>query len=168
MEFGGCFMNKRLHKSNERGPVRRTTDIFQLATCVLYQNPIQNFALAPNNLEDAPEVCLDFLREVPVTWDETRLIEGNPGEYVALARRNGDTWYIAAVNAMEQAREYNVWEMVDELSEYMKPARNSVVSIYEGGNDPVLRTVSSGDLYKTDIQVDKNDGVIVVIKAEKK
>ena len=168
MEFGGCFMNRRLHKSNERGPIRRTTDIFQLATCVLYQNPIQNFALAPNNLEDAPEVCLDFLREVPVTWDETRLIEGNPGEYVALARRNGDTWYIAAINAVEETKEYNVWEMVDDISKYMKPAKDSVVRIYEGGNEPVIRTIPSGDLYKTDIKVAKNDGVIVVIKAEKK
>ena len=161
-------MNRRLHKSNERGTIRRTTDVFQLATCVLYQNPIQNFALAPNNLEDAPEVCLDFLREVPVTWDETRLIEGNPGEYVALARRNGDTWYIAAINAVEETKEYNVWEMVDDISKYMKPAKDSVVRIYEGGNEPVIRTVPSGDLYKTDIKVAKNDGVIVVIKAEKK
>ena len=75
-------MNERLSKGNDRGTTRRTTDVFQIATCVLFQNPIQNFALAPNNLEDAPEVCLDFLREVPTTWDETRYIDGLPGEHV--------------------------------------------------------------------------------------
>ena len=58
--------------------------------------------------------------------------------------------------------------MVDDISKYMKPAKDSVVRIYEGGNEPVIRTVPSGDLYKTDIKVAKNDGVIVVIKAEKK
>ena len=53
------------------------------------QNPIQNFALAPNNLTDAP----------PTTWDETRFIDGYPGRHIVLARCHGNTWYIAAVNA---------------------------------------------------------------------
>ena len=48
MEFGGCFLNKRLNRNNDGGTTRRTTDIFQLATTVLFQNPVQNFALAPN------------------------------------------------------------------------------------------------------------------------
>lgn len=56
MEFGGVFLNKRLNRGNDGGTTRRTTDIFQLATAVLFQNPIQNFALAPNNLADAPGV----------------------------------------------------------------------------------------------------------------
>lgn len=99
MEFGGCFLNKRLNKGNDGGTIRRTTDVFQLATTVLFQNPIQNFALAPNNLKDAPQLCLDFLKEVPTTWDETRFIDGYPGKYVVLARRHGDRWYVAAVNA---------------------------------------------------------------------
>lgn len=99
MEFGGCFLNKRLNKGNDGGTIRRTTDVFQLATTVLFQNPIQNFALAPNNLTDAPQLCLDFLKKVPATWDETRFIDGYPGKYVVLARRHGDRWYVAAVNA---------------------------------------------------------------------
>lgn len=99
MEFGGVFLNKRLNRSNDGGTIRRTTDIFQLATVVLFQNPIQNFALAPNNLTDAPQICLDFMKQVPTTWDETRFIDGYPGRYIVLARRHGNTWYIAAANA---------------------------------------------------------------------
>lgn len=99
MEFGGVFLNKRLNRSNDGGTIRRTTDIFQLATAVLFQNSIQNFALAPNNLTDAPQICLDFMKQVPTTWDETRFIDGYPGRYIVLARRHGNTWYIAAVNA---------------------------------------------------------------------
>lgn len=99
VEFGGVFLNKRLNRSNDGGTIRRTTDIFQLATAVLFQNPIQNFALAPNNLTDAPQICLDFMKQVPTTWDETRFIDGYPGRYIVLARRHGNTWYIAAVNA---------------------------------------------------------------------
>jgi hypothetical protein len=99
MEWGGCFMNHRMSKGNDKGNTRRTTDVFELATTVLYQNPIQNFALAPNNLEDAPALCMDYLRTVPTTWDETRFIDGYPGKYVVLARRHGTQWYIAGVQS---------------------------------------------------------------------
>ncbi len=102
MEFGGCFMNKRLNRGNDGGSERKTTDVFQLATTVLFQNPIQNIALAPNNLTDAPQVCLDYLKEVPTTWDEIRFIDGYPGKYIVLARRQGDRWYVAGVNASKE------------------------------------------------------------------
>lgn len=99
MEFGGTFLNKRYNRTNDGGSVRKTTDIFQLATAILFQNPIQNFAITPNNLTDAPQLALDFLREVPTTWDETIFLDGYPGKYVVLARRHADRWYIAGINA---------------------------------------------------------------------
>ena len=102
MEFGGTFLNKRLNRGNDGGTTRRTTDVFQLATAVLFQNPIQNFALAPNNLTDAPQLCIDFMKQVPTTWDEVRFIGGYPGKYVVLARRHGDTWYVAGINATQE------------------------------------------------------------------
>ena len=99
MEFGGVVLNRRLNRTNDGGCTRRTTDAFQLATSVLFQNPIQNFALAPNNLTDAPAAAIEYMKEVPTTWDETRFIDGYPGRYCVLARRHGDRWYIAGVNA---------------------------------------------------------------------
>ena len=108
MEFGGTFLNKRLNRGNDGGTIRRTTDVFQLATSILFQNPIQNFALAPNNLTDAPKVCIDFMKQVPTTWDETRFIDGYPGKYIVLARRHGMTWYVAAINAMKETLEVEV------------------------------------------------------------
>lgn len=108
MEFGGTFLNKRMNRGNDGGNIRRTTDVFELATAVLFQNPIQNFALAPNNLTDAPQLCLDFMRNVPTTWDETRFIDGYPGKYVVLARRHGNTWYVAAINATDKPMKLNV------------------------------------------------------------
>lgn len=99
MEFGGVLLNKRHNRTNDGGTVRKTTDIFQLATAVLFQNPIQNFALTPNNLTDVPDFEIDFLKQVPTTWDETLFIDGYPGKYCVLARRHGDRWYVAGVNA---------------------------------------------------------------------
>jgi hypothetical protein len=107
---------------------------------------------------------------VPTTWDETRFIDGLPGEYVALARRSGNTWYVAAINAGAQARDYNVWEMIEEIKDGSesgwKAAKDTDVRIYEGGNFPSVRKVSSNDLYKTDIEVSQNDGVVIVFQAE--
>lgn len=102
MEYGGSFLNKRMNKGNDGGNVRRTTDAFQLAVAVLFQNPVQNFALAPNNLTDAPAVAIDFMKNVPTTWDDTKYIAGEPGKYVVIARRHGDTWYVAGVSNLEK------------------------------------------------------------------
>lgn len=101
MEYGGTFLNRRLNRGNDGGTTRRTGDAFQLATSVLFHNPVQNFALTPGNLTDAPAEAIEFMKAVPTTWDETRYIDGYPGKYAVIARRNGDTWYVAGVNAME-------------------------------------------------------------------
>lgn len=101
MEFGGVVLNKRYNRTNDGGNYRRTTDVFQLATAVLFQSPVQFFAITPNNLEDAPAFAIDFMKEVPTTWDETRFVDGYPGKYAVVARRHGDKWYIAGVNAQK-------------------------------------------------------------------
>ena len=66
MEYGGTFLNKRLEKRNGKpdsrgrvhGTIRKTSDAFQLAVSVIYQNPIQHFAITPNNLTDAPALAI--------------------------------------------------------------------------------------------------------------
>ena len=108
MEFGGTILNKRLNKTNDGGTIRRTTDVFQIATAVLYQNPIQNFAITPNNLYDAPASMIEFMKEVPTTWDETKFIDGYPGKYCVLARRHNDKWYIVGVNALKEPLTLNL------------------------------------------------------------
>lgn len=102
MEFGGVFLNKRLSRDNKGGTTRRTGDAFELCTGILFQNPIQNIAITPNNLTDAPAQAVDFLKTIPTTWEETRFIDGFPGKYVILARRHGDKWYLAAINATKE------------------------------------------------------------------
>ena len=98
MEFGGTILNKRLNRNNDGGTTRRTSDNFQLATAILFQNPVQMFGITPNNLYDAPSEAMDFMRSVPTTWDETRYLDGYPGKYVILARRHGNDWYAAGIN----------------------------------------------------------------------
>ena len=102
MEFGGSALNKRYSKGNDRGTYRRTSDVYALATAVLFQSPIQNFAIAPNNLTDAPAWAMDFMKEVPTTWDDLVFIDGYPGKYVILARKSAGKWYVTGINAQKE------------------------------------------------------------------
>lgn len=102
MEFGPVLLNKRHNRNNDGGNIRRTSDVFQLATAVLYQNPVQMFAIAPNNLIDVPAFEIEFMKEVPTTWDETVFIDGYPGKYCILARRHASKWYVVGVNAEQE------------------------------------------------------------------
>ena len=109
VDFGGSALNKYYNADNApRGSRRVTSDVYALATAVLFQSPVQHFALAPNNLTDAPSWAIDFMKEVPTTWDEVRFIDGYPGKYVILARRHGDKWYIAGVNAQKETLKLKV------------------------------------------------------------
>ncbi len=104
MDFGGSALNKFYNNNNtpNRGSKRMTSDVFALAIAVLFQSGVQHFALAPNNLTDAPQWAIDFMKAVPTTWDEIRFIDGYPGKYVIIARRHGDKWYVAGVNAKKE------------------------------------------------------------------
>lgn len=156
MEFGGTFLNKRLNRGNDGGSIRRTTDIFQLAVSILFQNPVQNIALAPNNLEDAPKLCLDFLRDVPTTWDETRFIDGYPGRYVVLARRHADTWYIAAINATGQPLQV-------EVAEPLKAGAR--IAVYTDGKklQPQLKEQNVAKNGKLRLTIQPQGGAVVVM-----
>ncbi len=158
MEFGGSFQNKYMNKENKPREgrhvnTRRTTSTFSLATAVLFQNPIQNFALAPNNLEDAPSVSMEFMRRVPTTWDEIRFIDGYPGKYMVLARRHGDKWYIGAVNAQSHPLYLDLdlsWLPTD------KP-----ISLISGGDVPTTSTVKLSKKGTVKLVIPTNDGIVI-------
>ena len=103
MDFGGSTLNKHYNKDNEHGTTRRTSDVYALATAVLFQSSVQHFAMAPNNLQDAPGWAVEFMKDVPTNWDETRFIDGYPGRYVIMARRAGNQWFVVGINAQEQS-----------------------------------------------------------------
>ena len=101
MDFGGSTLNKFYNADNKSGSQRKTSDVFALATAIMFQSPVQHFALAPNNLEDAPSWAIDFMKKVPTTWDDVKFIDGYPGKYCVMARRTGNKWYVVGINAQE-------------------------------------------------------------------
>ena len=151
MDFGGSALNKYYNANNNRGSRRVTTDVYALATAVLFQSPVQHFALAPNNLTDAPAWAIDFMKAVPTTWDEIRYIDGYPGKYIIMARRSGDKWYIAGVNAMEQPLKQNIsLPMFDAKSQ---------VTLYQNGE---VKEVKVSRKQTVSIEIPTNGGVVIV------
>ncbi len=99
MDWGGVIMNKWMSTDNKSRHTRKTTDIFEMASGITMQTSVQCVAMQPNNLQELEKFEMDFLRQLPTTWDETRFIDGYPGKYVVMARRHGSDWYIAGLNA---------------------------------------------------------------------
>jgi alpha-glucosidase len=76
-------------------PVVMTTRAQQLAMYVVYDSPLQMLADAPSAYRGEPGS--EFLKAVPATWDETRVLDGKIGEYVVIARRHGTEWFVGAM-----------------------------------------------------------------------
>lgn len=156
MDFGGSALNKYYNADNApRGSRRVTSDVYALATAVLFQSPVQHFALAPNNLTDAPAWAIDFMKEVPTTWDEVRFIDGYPGKYVILARRHGDKWYIAGVNAQKETLKLKV--NLPMFSNGEKVRLFSDDKVLQGG----VKQIGIGKKQELQLTIPCNGGVLI-------
>lgn len=103
MDWGGIIMNKWMSRDNKSRHTRKTTDIFEMASGITMQTSVQCVAMQPNNLDELPQFELDFLRQLPTTWKETRFIDGYPGRYVVLARKStSGKWFVAGLNAQKE------------------------------------------------------------------
>jgi alpha-glucosidase len=88
-------VSRKEFKPRDRAPVIMGTRANQLALYVVYENPMPMVADAPQSYEG--QTGFEFIEQVPTTWDETRFLVGDPGEYIVLARRKGADWYIAGI-----------------------------------------------------------------------
>jgi hypothetical protein len=157
MDFGGSALNKYWNATNkaDSGSKRLTSDVFALATAVLFQSSVQHFALAPNNLDDAPSWAIDFMKKVPTTWDETVFIDGYPGKYVVLARRKGDKWYVAGINAENSNRKIKVsLPMVKSGSQIQIYSDNSSLQGSVGTSRLINNTM--------EVKMPKNGGFVII------
>jgi len=86
-----CYFDKRI----------KTTHAHQLALAAIYYSPIQTLFWYddPSRYHQEPE--LEFWSKIPTTWDETRVIQGKPGEYITTARRKGSEWFVGTITNNE-------------------------------------------------------------------
>lgn len=101
-DWGGVIMNRYLNKDNKSRHQRFTSDVFEMATAITNQCSVNCIAMQPNNLQELPQFELDFLRQIPTSWDETRFIDGYPTRYAVIARRTGNKWFVGGINGTDK------------------------------------------------------------------
>ena len=121
-----------------------TTFAHELALSVLFESGWLHFADKPEAYLKLPAAPKRFLKQVPVTWDDTRLVAGYPGRLTILARRKGTDWYLAGVNGEAQSREERV-----KLGAWLSEGQYELTQIGDGANGRCfaskIGTVRSGE-----------------------
>ena len=125
-------------------PMALGTRCHQLAMYVVFESPLQMLADSPSNYLREPE-AMEFLSAVPTEWDETKALDGRIGEYVSVARRNGQDWYVGAMTNWT-ARDLDI-----DLS--FLPQGNFTMDAYQDG---INADRMASDYKKTSTQVNRS------------
>jgi hypothetical protein len=167
MDWGGVIMNKYMSPDNKSRHQRVTTDIFEMASGIVMQTPVQCVAMQPNNLQELPQFEMDFLRQMPTTWLQTQYVDGYPGRYVVLARQStAGKWYVAGMNGQREARtlkltlpmfaDKTVQLYVDEAPKKTKKGAA------QQPTTPVLKTLKVGKNGEATVTMQSNGGLIIM------
>ena len=124
----GAMINVQERNFNDvfERPMSMGTRCHQLAMYVVFESPLQMLCDSPSNYLKESE-CMEFLSKVPTVWDQTKVLDAKVGDYVIIARKNGDKWYIGAMTDWT-AREFTI-----DLS-FLSPGRHTITLYRDGIN----------------------------------
>ena len=129
---------------------------------VVYESPLQMLADSPSNYLREPE-CMEFLAKVPTVWDQTKVLDAKVADYVLVARKNGDEWYVGAMT------DWTGRELTVDLA-FLEPGRHTI-DIYEDGinadrfgNDYTKETKQVSAQDKMKIKLAPGGGWAAIIK----
>jgi len=152
----GGFLNVTKEQFKKQTPaVVWNTRAAELSKFVVYESPLTVVCDHPNNILNQPGA--DFLKLVPTTWDDIHFIDGYPGEYVAIAKKTGNDWFIGIMN---NSKEKEITIKLDFIS-----AGDHKIDIWADAKDAnkepknlkiSSQKVKSGDLIK--IKLANNGG----------
>ncbi|KAA9346638.1 glycoside hydrolase family 97 protein [Larkinella humicola] len=131
-DYTFCFNQPRL--TNTKG--------HQLALPVIYFSPLQYLYWygKPADFPDRQEI--EFWKDLPTVWDETKVLDGTPGQYVSVARRKGNDWFLGTITSTEARK-------IDLSLAFLEPGKQYSLSVYEDDGTGKIRkqtrTVTSKD-----------------------
>jgi alpha-glucosidase len=143
-------------------PMSLGTRCHQLAMYVVYESPLQMLADSPSNYLREPE-CMEFLAKVPTVWDETKVLDAKVADYVLVARKNGDEWYVGAMT------DWTARELTVDFS-FLGPGRHTIDIYKDGinadriGNDYKKETKKISARDKMKIKLAPGGGWAAIIK----
>lgn len=142
------------------GKQRRTTTSFEMATGVIFLSGIQHFAESPEGMAQMPAEVKQFMKELPVHWDDLKFIDGYPGKFYVVARKRGNRWYIAGINAETTDKAITL-----DLSVYGDAIAKS--TLYVQDDKQFVRAVpQSPKLKQQSVLMKPNDGFVMVLESK--
>ena len=152
----GILLNRTPDQYSKHMIIRTAmgTRAHQVAMYVLYFAPLQMLASAPSEFKKYPDI-LSFVSSVPTTWDDTKVLCGEMGQYVMIARRKGDKWFVGALTNWDSRR------MTVDFSKFLDATKDySAVIVRDGPNADRFpqnycsetRSVSAADAITVDVR----------------
>ncbi len=87
---------------------RKTTAGFELALPVLFLSGIQHIAETPDGMAKMPDFVVNYLKDIPTNWDDSKFIEGYPSKYIVMARKKDGVWHIVGINGENSEKEVTI------------------------------------------------------------
>lgn len=137
---------------------RITNNAFQLALPILFTSGVQHLVTIPEQMASVSTPVKTYLQSLPVAWDETRLLMGDPGKYAVIARRAGCNWYVAGINAQKKALPIN---LLLEFTHF-----NSAQLLTAGKKLKEVETQQL-DSKQLSIKLNPNSGFVIITKGDK-
>ena len=132
------------------GIKRKTTKTFELALPVLFLSGIQHIAETPTGMNKQPDFIIEFLKDIPTNWDESKFISGYPGKDVVIARRKDNQWFVVGINGENMAKTIQI-----DLS-FLKSKEGFIIQLEDG--ELKKKSVNSSNLQSIKLQA--HDGFI--------
>ena len=145
-------------------PMSQGTRCQQLAMFVVYEAPLQMLSDAPTAYLAEPAI-LEFIKEVPTVWDETVALSGKVGDYAVIARKSGDTWYVAGMTDWDP-RTLDVNFSFLKKGNYKAQIFQDGINADRNGNDyaKLEKTIDGGEMQS--FKLAPGGGFVIKITAE--
>lgn len=144
-------------------PMSMGTRAHQVAMYVLYESPLQMLADNPSNyLKELPTA--QFIAEIPAVWDESHALEGKVGEYAAMARRKGDTWFVGAMTDWK-ARQFELDLPLEKGKKYMVTIFKDGINSDKHASDHKIEKIEWTGGTPLPIALNKGGGWVGIFKA---
>ena len=148
--------------SSQMEPMSQGTRSHQIAMYIVYESPLQMVSDSPTKYDENLG-SFNFIKEIPTVWDETIAIEGKIGEYLVLARRYKDTWYIGAMNGAEPREVEIDLSFIGEGDKVLKAHADGVNAFKQAKDYQIIeKKISTGQ--KIIINMTKGGGYAAIIK----
>lgn len=143
-------------------PMSMGTRCHQLAMFVIYESPIQMLCDSPTRYYRESE-CMEFLSEVPTVWDETKVIDAKVSDYLLMARRLGDKWYIGGMTDWTERVLPLDLSFLPEGQQFKMIIYQDGINADRDGNDFDMKEIIVDKNYKADIDMKAGGGVAAML-----